>query len=363
MIDLHKELEAISDYALQYNDLRPGATPRASANNGRLSAGNPENLIAEPYWLKSRTCSLTSAQALDRAKGALIGLAVGDAVGTTLEFSQRDTFTIADMQGGGPFGLKAGEWTDDTSMALCLADSYLAKNDLDYADYLNRLCRWYKNGENSTTGACFDIGLTTRKALEGWMKDGIRWIGNFEINTAGNGSIIRLAPTAIFRRNSLSVTWMESQKQSNTTHRAVEAVNSCEFLGIKLHQALNGADKQELFNPVIGPFQPRIMVINAGEYKQKTRDQIRSSGYVIDTLEAALWAVWHTDNFKDAILLAANLADDSDSVAATAGQIAGALYGLSGIPREWVEKVAWSKHIQDLAQQLFERAPSEGLTI
>ncbi|WP_122559830.1 ADP-ribosylarginine hydrolase Tri1 [Pseudomonas viridiflava] len=363
MIDLHKELEAISDYALQYNDLRPRATPRASANNGSLSAEKPENLIAEPYWLKSKTCSLTSAQALDRAKGALIGLAVGDAVGTTLEFSQRDIFAIADMQGGGPFGLKAGEWTDDTSMALCLADSYLAKNDLDYADYLNRLCRWYKNGENSTTGACFDIGLTTRKALEGWMKEGMRWIGNVEINTAGNGSIIRLAPTAIFRRNSLSATWMESQKQSSTTHRAVEAVNSCELLGMKLHQALNGADKQELFNPVIGPFQPRIMVINAGEYKQKTRDQIRSSGYVIDTLEAALWAVWHTDNSKDAILLAANLADDSDSVAATAGQIAGALYGLSGIPREWVEKVAWSNHIQDLAQQLFERAPLEGLTI
>ena len=83
------------------------------------------------------------------------------------------------------------------------------------------------------------------------------------------------------------------------------------------------------------PLQPRVMIINAGEYKQKTRDQIRSSGYVIDTLEAAMWSVWNTDNFRDAILLAANLADDADSVAATAGQIAGALYGYSGIPQEW----------------------------
>ncbi|PYD12960.1 ADP-ribosylglycohydrolase [Pseudomonas syringae pv. syringae] len=98
-------------------------------------------------------------------------------------------------------------------------------------------------------------------------------------------------------------------------------------------------------------------MINAGEYKEKTRDQIRSSGYVIDTLEAALWAVWNTDNFKNAILLAANLADDAYSVAATAGQIAGALYGVSGMPEEWVKKVAWSEHIQGLAQQLFERAP------
>ncbi|KPB38991.1 ADP-ribosylglycohydrolase family protein [Pseudomonas syringae pv. maculicola] len=108
---------------------------------------------------------------------------------------------------------------------------------------------------------------------------------------------------------------------------------------------------------MIGPFQPRVMIINAGEYKEKTRDQIRSSGYVIDTLEAALWAVWNTDNFKDAILLASNLADDADSVAATAGQIAGALYGVSGMPEEWVKNVAWSEHIQGLAQQLFERAP------
>ena len=102
---------------------------------------------------------------------------------------------------------------------------------------------------------------------------------------------------------------------------------------------------------------PRPLMINAGEYKQKTRDQIRSSGYVIDTLEAALWAVWNTDNFKDAILLAANLADDADSVAATAGQIAGALYGVTGMPEEWVKTIAWSEHIQDLAQKLFESAP------
>lgn len=99
------------------------------------------------------------------------------------------------------------------------------------------------------------------------------------------------------------------------------------------------------------------MIINAGEYKQKSRDQIRSSGYVVDTLEAALWAVWNSNNFHDAILLAANLADDADSVAATAGQLAGALYGVSGMPPEWVEKVAWSQHIQKLAQELFDRAP------
>ena len=103
----------------------------------------------------------------------------------------------------------------------------------------------------------------------------------------------------------------------------------------------------------------RNMTINAGEYKQKTRDQIRSSGYVIDTLEAAMWSVWNTDNFRDAILLAANLADDADSVAATVGQIAGALYGYSAIPQDWKDKLVQHERIATMAGKLFDRAPED----
>ncbi len=102
-----------------------------------------------------------------------------------------------------------------------------------------------------------------------------------------------------------------------------------------------------------------VLLINAGEYKEKYLDQIWSSAYVIDTLEAALWAVWHTDNFKDAVLLAANLGDDAASIAAAAGQLAGALYGLSGIPEAWVEKLAHKERILSLSNQLFEMAPEE----
>ncbi|ADF61119.1 ADP-ribosylglycohydrolase family protein [Enterobacter cloacae] len=125
---------------------------------------------------------------------------------------------------------------------------------------------------------------------------------------------------------------------------------------------INGRNKEFTFAPHILPLQPRVMIVNAGEYKQKTRDQIRSSGYVIDTLEAAMWSVWNTDNFRDAILLAANLADDADSVAATAGQIAGALYGYSGIPLEWRNKLVQHERITKIAGELFERAP-EGIFV
>lgn len=347
MIDLHSPTLEVTEYAYRYNHLLPAPTPRESAGRAYV----------HPKWQESRACTLTPEQSLDRAKGALLGLAIGDAVGTTLEFLPRDKAHVDDMVGGGPFRLKPGEWTDDTSMALCLADSYLACMRFDHADYLERLCRWYKRGENSANGVCFDIGNATRLALEGWLRHGLDWIGNTEPNTAGNGSIIRLAPTAIFRRHMLPSTWREAQSQSRATHRAPEAVSGCELLGAQLHLALNGADKDEMCRPMVRPLQPRATIINAGEYKEKSRDQIRSSGYVIDTLEAALWAVWNTDNFRDAVLLAANLADDADSVAAVAGQLAGALYGVSGMPEEWVKTVAWSEHIQDLAQALHDQAP------
>ncbi|WP_268796899.1 ADP-ribosylarginine hydrolase Tri1 [Pseudomonas huanghezhanensis] len=344
MIDLRSPTLFVSEYAHRYDSLLPQATPRGDT-------------YVEPECLRARRSSLTHDQSLDRAKGALLGLAIGDAVGTTLEFLPRDKKHVHGLEGAGPFHLKLGEWTDDTSMALCLAETYLAHQHFDSSDYLDRLCQWYKQGSNSVNGVCFDIGNATRAALDGWLTQGLGWLGNTEPNTAGNGSIMRLAPTAIFRRHSLAATWRDSQSQSRATHRALEAVSCCELLGAQLHLALNGADKTELCAPRVRPLQPRAMIINAGEYKDKTRDQIRSTGYAIDTLEAALWAVWTTDNFKDAVLLAANLADDADTVAAVTGQLAGALYGVSGMPEEWVAKVAWSAHIQHLAEQLHDQAP------
>ncbi|NWC93013.1 MULTISPECIES: ADP-ribosylarginine hydrolase Tri1 [unclassified Pseudomonas] len=358
MIDLRSPNETLYRYVDRYVHLLPPPSPQlVQRMDYNLQPDAPRLPVVKPAWLSSRQCTLSDDAALDRAKGALLGLAIGDAVGTTLEFLPRDRSHVNDMVGGGPFKLHAGEWTDDTSMALCLADTYLAKGTFDFATYADALVRWYRNGENSANGVCFDIGNATRAALEGWESQGLAWPGNYDPSTAGNGSIIRLAPTAIFRRHSLSATWRESSTQSQVTHNAEEAINSCQLFASQLHQALNGASKDETLSAMVRALYPRPLIINAGEYKQKSRDQIRSSGYVIDTLEAALWAVWNTDNFKDAILLAANLADDADSVAAVAGQLAGALYGVSGMPEEWVGKVAWSEHIQELARQLFERAP------
>ncbi|MBN9927452.1 ADP-ribosylglycohydrolase family protein [Pantoea agglomerans] len=359
MIDLRLSESELKTYARKYAHLLPELSPQLINRMAYEHRPMPDEKPVKPEWMYTLKQRISDVEALDKAKGLLMGLAVGDAVGTTLEFQARDSSHIYDMVGGGPFNLKAGEWTDDTSMALCLAETYIEKNCCDMDFFREKLISWYKTGHNSSNGVCFDIGNTTRYALEQVIKHGPDWLGNNSPETAGNAALIRHAPVAIFRRKSFIDGWRDASIQSMSTHCAPESIDCCQYINVILHYLLNGFGKNEAFSPHKIPFLVRVLIINAGEYKEKHRDQIRSSGYVIDTLEAALWAVWHTDNFKDAILLAANLADDADSVAATAGQLAGALYGLSGIPAEWVDKIVDKDRILSMAEELFHLAPEE----
>ena len=362
MIDLHATHNELFHYLRRYSHLSPPLPDemrRRWASDWGMPVPDVEEATEKPtsHWLDEPAYPAAAEDnKRDRALGALLGLATGDAVGTTLEFRPRDAAHVSDMVGGGPFNLQPGEWTDDTSMALCLADSLLAKGRLDLSDFATRLSRWYLHGENSMNGRCFDIGGATRTAIEGWLRDG-RFIGNTAPDTAGNGSLIRLAPITIQNRHSLRLSWGQAWSQSGVTHNAAEAMNTCQLFAVLMHHALNGASKEECLMPKVLSLTPHNTLINAGEYKEKSREQIRSSGYVLDTLEAALWSVWNTNSFEDAVLLAANLGDDADSVAATAGQLAGALYGASGIPARWRDRLAWSDHIADRADRLFAQAP------
>ncbi|MGC1146607.1 ADP-ribosylarginine hydrolase Tri1 [Pantoea agglomerans] len=359
MIDLRLSESELKTYARKYAHLLPELSPQLINRMAYEHQPMPDEKPVKPEWMYTLKQHISDVEALDKAKGLLMGLAVGDAVGTTLEFQARDSYHIYDMVGGGPFNLKAGEWTDDTSMALCLAETYIEKNCCDMDLFREKLISWYKTGHNSSNGVCFDIGNTTRYALEQVIKHGSDWLGNNSPGTAGNAALIRHAPVAIFRRKSFIDGWRDASIQSMSTHCAPESIDGCRYFNTILHYLLNGYGKNEAFAPHKMSLLVRLLIINAGEYKEKHRDQIRSSGYVIDTLEAALWAVWHTDNFKDAILLAANLADDADSVAATAAQLAGALYGLSGIPAEWVDKIVDKDRILSMAEELFHLAPEE----
>ena len=295
---------------------------------------------------------LTPAQH-DRACGSFLGLAIGDALGSTLEFSKRDNgIVVTDLVGGGPFNLEAGQWTDDTSMSICLAESLIANGGLNTIDLMRRFVKWWRDGENSVTGVCFDIGTTTSRALACYERTG-QIAGNvIDLQQAGNGSLMRLAPVAIFAAPDEDLAVSLAMQQSRTTHPATVAHDACALFAALLVQAIAGCDKDTLLMPHPFDGASEIATIAGGCWRSKTRDEISSSGYVVHTLEAALWCVHQSDNFAEAVLLAANLGDDSDTVAAVTGQLAGAIWGRAGIPFSWREHVAWSTKIATLSEEL-----------
>jgi ADP-ribosyl-[dinitrogen reductase] hydrolase len=299
---------------------------------------------------------------VDRYRGALLGLAAGDALGTTLEFTTPGTVKpIKDIIGGGPFNLKPGQWTDDTSMALCLAESLIECRGFDPTDQMERYLKWYERGHLSSNGRCFDIGNATRAALMHFRKTGEPYAGSTSPHSAGNGSIMRLAPVALFFAADPEAAIERSAASSRTTHGAVTAVDACRHLGALLVGAVSGVSKEELlserFSPVAEyweaqPLTPEIDEIAAGSYKHRNPPEIQGRGYVVKSLEAALWAFYHSTSFEDGCLLAVNLGDDADTTGAVYGQLAGAFYGEQGIPERWRSKLAHRELIESFAERL-----------
>ncbi len=298
-----------------------------------------------------------------RYRGCLTGLAVGDALGTTREFKRPGTFEpIYDMTGGGPFHLKAGQWTDDTSMALCLAESLIEKKGFDPVEQLERYLRWSREGYLSSTGDCFDIGGTVRSALTRFAKTREPYCGSIDSWAAGNGSIMRLAPVPLFYASNAVEAIERSGESSRTTHGALTAVDGCRYLGALIVGAVNGVDKDELlsdhYTPAPGywgvnPLLKEVDEIASGSFKRKNPPEIKGTGYVVQSLEAALWAFYHGKSFKEGCLLAVNLGDDADTTGAVYGQLAGACYGEKGIPEIWRMKISHHVLIVSFAELLF----------
>lgn len=292
---------------------------------------------------------------LSRCRGCLLGLATGDAVGTAVEFKPRGTFPLATgMTGGGPFNLPAGAWTDDTSMALCLGTSLLECGGFDAADQMRRYCRWYREGYLSSTGKHFDIGGTTSGALERFLSTGEPYSGSPSPHSAGNGSIMRLAPVPIYWYPDVESAVKWAGESSRTTHGAAECVESCRLLAGMLCRALAGEEKEGvLFGSDPAEFScPKVKALAAGEYRGRSRDRISGSGYVIDCLEASAWCLLQTGDFREAVLLAVNLGNDADTTGAVCGQLAGALYGEEGIPPEWLSRLVMCGEIREMAGRL-----------
>ncbi len=298
----------------------------------------------------------------DRFTGSLLGLAVGDALGAPVEFSPPGSFKpLSDMIAGGPFNLQRGQYTDDTSMALCIAESLLVKRAFDPVDQLERFVRWYRQGYLSSTGACFDIGNTTRRSLEDFERTGepFRAPGSLR---GGNGAIMRLAPVAMAFADRPAEAIHLCGESALTTHNFAECVDTCRLLGALIVGALSGVPKAHLLSPGYSPIEdiwlrrpltPAVHEISLGSYQHKNPPAIRGGGLTTESLEAALWAFHHGRNFEEGALLAVNLGDDADSTGAVFGQLAGAYYGLSVIPAHWLDAL-WSRSLLiDYAQQLY----------
>ena len=290
-----------------------------------------------------------------KALGSLIGLAVGDALGAPVEFYKRGRFDpLTTMKSGGKFQMQLGEWTDDTAMSLCLADSLIACRGFDAKNQMERYWRWGNEGYNSTRSRAFGVGKTVAKAMSKYKKTGDPYAGSDDPKTAGNGSIMRLAPIILLYNSDYTQAIHYAAESSRTTHQALEAIECCKILGHILFRAINeDISKAHLIDGFSATHSTRpLQDLCKRTYIHKSDTEIKGSGYVVESIEAALWAFETTNCFKEAVLKAANLGDDSDTTAAVCGQIAGAYYGLSGIPKDWLDVLFEYKRIKHTAEQL-----------
>lgn len=307
----------------------------------------------------------------DRKRGCLLGLAVGDALGAAVEFSSPGSFEpVTGYRGGGPHGLAPGEWTDDTSMALALADS-IATVGWDLNDQAERYVAWWRTGRYSVNGRCFDIGTTVSTALLSFEEGRDAYTsGPRSDRSSGNGSIMRLAPVpvryaALFPERIEELARLAAES-SLPTHGSEQCLSACRYFALVLAALVAGKDRAEVLAPdwpplerlrTASPLHPAVEEVVMGSFRYREPPQIRGSGYVVQSLEAALWAFHAADSFREAVLAAVNLGEDADTTGAVCGQLAGAYWGESGIAREWLEGLARREMIEDTLSALCGRGP------
>lgn len=296
------------------------------------------NLSGDSYELMERPRMYWDAQSSalnDKIAGSLVGLAIGDALGALVEFTPRGEFPFVEgYQEGGRFHLPAGAWTDDTAMALCLADSLIHHDGLDVENLLQRFCNWAEHGENSSTGISVGIGQNTLRALGDFKRTGRLEAEAFGAKNDGNGSLMRLTPAVCFASHHLETAMELASTQSRTTHASPIAEECCKFTAGLIFKLLHGAGYETAKADTLALGWTETLTEAIGFPLSEVDDGlIPSGGYVLDSLRAALWCIENTASFENAVLLAVNLGDDADTTAAIAGQIAGARYGYSAVPQ------------------------------
>lgn len=302
----------------------------------------------------------------------VLGLAVGDALGVPVEFRSRERLKqnpVTGMRAYGTHHQPAGSWSDDTTMALCTLES-LTKG-ADYNDMMDRFCRWVDEGYMTPHGELFDIGGTTRHALH-LYNTGTPALqcGGTDVHDNGNGSLMRILPAVFYLRREYGPTCMEKAESfvlihnlSRLTHGHEISQIACGLYCIMANELMNGKTIAEAIGHAslikdswygvqeeFSPWLPKFDFMNAETLAALPEEAIKSSGYVVDTLQAALWCLITTRSYRDCMLKAVNLGSDTDTVAAVAGGLAGIFYGAESIPEDWLNVLAKKEEIIRLCE-------------
>lgn len=303
--------------------------------------------------------------AMNRARGALVGLAAGNAVGLSAECKPWGKFQpITDMVGGGRFELKPGQWSADASMALCMAESLAMCGRQDPSDQMRRWLRWLRTGYLSPSGRCVGISSATKRQLERFEATGQPCDPDKSELIVENASLSRVIPVAIRWATDIGVAASEAAASSQTTHPARRTQDACRLLGAITAALVQGLSREQVFHEdfwAFGDLHERCLVIARGSWRVKVPPEISGSGCCMGSLEAAIWAAAGSQNFRDAVLRATNLGGDSDTTAAIAGSLAGAIYGENQIPVEWLSRLALRNRIASLADALYRAATGDRL--
>ena len=323
----------------------------------------PDNKPNEIYY-DGAECEFYE-KADDRPLALILGVAVGDALGVPVEFKKRGTFLVTGMQGYGTHNQPPGTWSDDTSLTLALADSFLT-DDVNLEGIARRFTEWYDNAAYTPHGKVFDIGNATAKAIER-LKKGVapEQAGGAGERDNGNGSLMRIAPLAFYMYaiRKPEERFRIVKEVSSLTHAHEWSVAACYIYVEMLNKLRMGRKKKEAYTELREDFARGVSFISKATLAKFVRilendisalpeEDIRSSGFVIDTLEAAFWCILTTDNYKDAVLKAVNLGDDTDTTGAVTGALAGLAYGLEGIPQEWREQLAAYDEVRRIAVKM-----------
>lgn len=317
--------------------------PRDKAEREKIEARHVEEHTPSPQKML-----------FNRLSGALLGLTVADALGVPVEFRSRsalDRNPVTEMLGYGTYNQPPGTWSDDSTMTWCTVESLALQGECDTEDLAGRFVRWLTHGYMTPYDELFDIGNATREALERYRTEAVwaKFAGLTHEQSNGNGSLMRILPMAFYTQN------MEDSERerlvnevSSITHRHPRSLLACQIYVEMALKLLEGLSAENAYRETVALINKRYAehtewsaferILN-GQLASLKRDEIRSSGYVVDTLEAALWCLLTTDNYPEAALKAVNLGEDTDTTAAVVGGLAGILYGEASIPPEWLSPI------------------------